>query len=263
MDELTQGPLLVRRDGPVAVLTLNRPQARNALDEEMLGLLRAAAVAAADEPVVRAVVITGAGDRAFSAGADIRRMQAMTPEDGRRWALLGHEVFQTIEDLPKPVIAAINGIAVGGGCELALVCDFRVMAEGAQVGQPEIKLGLIPGWGGTQRLPRLIGMALARDLVLTGRLMEADEALRAGFASRVVSGESVLATAMELAAQFDRLPPLAVAAAKRALNVGRDLDLREANALEVNVFAQCFDTADRVEGLAAFVAKRAAQFKGR
>lgn len=262
MEQLSEGHLLVRREGATAVLTLNRPEARNALDEHGLRLLRETLAGADADPAVRAVLITGAGERAFCAGADIRQMQTMTPEVARRWASLGHEVFQGIEDLGKPVIVAINGVAVGGGCELALAGDFRFMAEGAQLGQPEIKLGLIPGWGGTQRLPRLIGLALAKELILTGRLMGSAEALAAGLVGQVVPGEHVLSRALEFAAQFAALPPVAVQYAKRAMNVGRNLDARAADALEANLFALCFATDDKTEGLAAFTEKRPAAFKG-
>jgi enoyl-CoA hydratase len=254
---------LVRQEGGTAVLTLNRPEARNALDAELLGLLREAATAAGDEESVRAVVLTGAGDRAFCAGADIRGMAAMGEAEARRWAELGHDAFLAVESLPKPVIAAVNGSALGGGCELALVCDLRVLSATAQLGQPEIKLGLIPGWGGTQRLPRLVGMGLAKEMVLTGRSVGAEEALRYGLANRVVPAGRVLPEALQLAETVGALPPLALAYAKQALTVGRDLDLQKALALEVTLFGRVFATEDRAEGLAAFLEKRPPVFKGR
>jgi enoyl-CoA hydratase len=264
LKERGDGVLLSRLDGTTAVLTLNRPEARNAFSAELLHMLREALIEASDDERVRAVVITGAGDRAFCAGADIRAMQAMSVDQAREWSRLGHDVFQTLDDLPLPTIAAVNGVAAGGGCEVALSCDFRLAAEGALIGQPEIKLGLIPGWGGTQRLPRLVGPSRALDLVLTGRLVDAAEALRMGLVDRLApSGESVLSAALVYAKQFGSLPPLALRYAKRAMRVGRDLDLREANGLEIEAFSQAFDTEDRVEGLAAFVEKRGAEFKGR
>ena len=264
MQERTDGPLLVRLDETTAVLTLNRPEQRNALNPELFAALREAVAEAKDEPTVRAVVVTGSGERAFCAGADIRAMQSMGVDAAREWSLLGHTVFQAMEDLPKPVIAAINGVAVGGGCELALACDFRFMAEAAQVGQPEIKLGLMPGWGGTQRLPRIVGQALAKDLVLTGRLMGAEEALRVGLANGVAeNGGSVLDVALVYARQFGALPPLAVGAAKRAIDRGADLSLRDANTLEAEQFSRLFGTQDATEGLAAFLEKRPARFEGR
>jgi len=263
MNQRDDGPVLVRQQDTTVLLTLNRPAARNALDAETLRLLRLVADEAAGDATVRAVVITGAGDRAFSAGADIKSMSDMSASDARRWTELGHDVFRVLEHLPKPVIAALNGTAVGGGCELALACDLRVMAETAQLGQPEIKLGLIPGWGGTQRLPRLAGAALAKEMILTGRPIGADVALRAGLVNRVVPPDRVLPEALDLAAQFASLPPLAVAYAKQALNVGRGVDLPEALALEVNLFVHAFATEDRQEGLAAFLERRPPRFEGR
>ena len=264
MRERNDGSLLVRLEESTALLTLNRPEQRNALDQDLLSLLREVIVEAASDTDVRAIVVTGAGDRAFCAGADIRHMRSLGVDAAREWSLLGHSVFQSLEHVPKPVIAAINGAALGGGCELALACDFRFMAEAAQIGQPEIKLGLIPGWGGTQRLPRIVGEALAKDLVLTGRLMRADEALRAGLANGVAdSGGSVLDIALVYARQFASLPPLAVAAAKRAIDRGADLPLDEANVFEAEQFSHLFATADSAEGIDAFLEKREAKFTGR
>lgn len=253
----------MRLDESTAIFTLNRPEQRNALDRDLFAVLRAAIAETASDPAVRALVIVGAGDRAFCAGADVRAMRSMGVEAAREWSLLGHAAFQALEDLPKPVIAAINGVALGGGCELALACDFRFMAETAQLGQPEIKLGLIPGWGGTQRLPRIVGEALAKDLVLTGRLMAADEARRAGLINGIAeSGASVLDLAVVFARQFAALPPLAVAAAKRAIDRGADLPLRESSVLESEQFGRLFGTKDGAEGIAAFLEKREAKFTG-
>jgi enoyl-CoA hydratase len=262
MQTREDGPLLVRQEGTTVILTLNRPAARNALDVEVLGRLRDTAAAADEDETVRAVVITGAGERAFCAGADIRAMRTMDDADARRWAELGHDAFRAVEGLSKPAIAAVNGSAFGGGCELALACDFRIMAESAQLGQPEIKLGIIPGWGGTQRLPRLAGMTLAKEMVLTGRAIDAATAVRASLVNRVVPDADVLPTALALAAEFSTLPPLAVTYAKQALNVGRDLDLQGALALEINLFVHAFATEDRAEGMAAFLEKRRPQFRG-
>jgi enoyl-CoA hydratase len=263
VNDVREGPLLLRREGVTAVLTLNRPEARNALDGSVLRLLERACASAAADAGVRAVVLTGAGERAFCAGADIRHMRSLATDAGRPWARAGHDTFQQLEDLPKPVIAAINGVALGGGCELALACDFRIMADSAAIGQPEIKLGLIPGWGGTQRLPRLVGLTLAKELVLTGRLLTAAEALHAGLANQVAPAAEVLARALDFAAQFATLPPIAVAAAKRAMHLGRDLPLAEANGVEVETFAQVFGSADKDEGIAAFLEKRPPVFRGR
>lgn len=262
MKPIGDGPLLVRVEQSTAILTLNRPEARNALNEPLLHAVDEAALDAAADPAVRALVIVGAGDRAFCAGADIRHMQGLDAEGGRRWGRLGHDVFQHLEALPIPTIAAINGVAAGGGCELALACDFRFLVAGAQMGQPEIKLGLIPGWGGTQRLPRLVGMARASELVLTGRTVDAPEAAAMGLVNEVVEGD-VLARALAFAAQFAALPPLSVRYAKRAMQVGRDLPLTEASSVEVDAFSRCFETDDKTEGLAAFLEKRRPQFRGR
>ena len=263
MKELLDGPLLVRHEESTVVITLNRPEQRNALNGEVFALLRETLAEACADTAVRALIVTGAGDRAFCAGADIRHMQAMSVDSAREWSLLGHAVFQALEDLPKPSIAAINGVALGGGCELALACDFRFMAETAQIGQPEIKLGLMPGWGGTQRLPRIVGHALAKDLILTGRLMRADEALRVRLVNGVAdSGDSVLDIAHVYARQFASLPPLAVAAAKLAIDRGADVSLRDGCVLESEQFGRLFSTRDGAEGLAAFVEKREATFTG-
>lgn len=263
MQESSSEPLLVRRDGATAVFTLNRPEARNAFNTELLHRLRDAFLVAGDDTSVRAVVLTGAGDRAFCAGADIRQMQSMSVDDARRWAHLGHDVFQAIEDFPKPVIAAINGAAVGGGCEVALACDFRVIAESAAMGQPEIKLGLIPGWGGTQRLPRLVGVARAKDIIFTGRMVPAAETLQIGLVDEVAPAGGALPRALTFAAQFAALPPLALAFAKRAITLGLDLESREGNAVEIDLICRCFETEDHAEGFTAFLEKRPPRFNGR
>jgi len=263
MNPRSDGPLTVRLEESTAILTLNRPEQRNALNRDVFLLLRELIGEAESDRAVRTLVLTGAGERAFCAGADIRAMQSIGVDAAREWSLLGHSVLQALEDLPKPVIAAINGVALGGGCELALACDFRFMAESAQIGQPEIKLGLMPGWGGTQRLPRIVGEALAKDLVLTGRLMAADEARRAGLINGIAeTGASVLDLALVYARQFAALPPLAVAAAKRAIDRGADLPLSEANTLEAEQFGRLFGTRDGTEGIAAFLEKREARFTG-
>jgi enoyl-CoA hydratase len=258
-----EGLLLVRNEGATRVLTLNRPEARNAFNEALLRALEAAVKEANADESLRALVITGTGEKAFCAGADIRQMQNMQEDQGREWALLGHDVFYTLSEAPLPVIAAINGAAVGGGCELALASDFRFADEKALLGQPEIKLGMIPGWGGTQRLTRLVGPAVAKDLVFSGRLIDAQEALRIGLVDAVAPAGTVLQQALDYAARFAGSPRLAVGAAKRAIDQGIDLPLREATLLEVEWFARSFRTDDRREGLAAFLEKRPAQFKGR
>jgi enoyl-CoA hydratase len=191
-------------------------------------------------------------------------MQSMTPVQAREWSLLGQDVFGRLAQLPKPVIAAINGIAVGGGCELALACDFRFADEAAQLGQPEIKLGLIPGWGATQRLPRLVGHAVAKNLILTGRLVSAGAAHRLGLIDAVAMPPSTaMEIAMTFAKQFATLPPLAVAFAKRAVDRGTEPPMAEGLRLEAEQFGRAFATHDHAEGLAAFLEKRTASFVGR
>jgi enoyl-CoA hydratase len=246
----------------VAVLTIDRPKALNALNAatlselgERVGDLRGAGV--------RAAVITGAGEKAFVAGADIAAMEAMDPIEARRFARLGQAVFRSIEELPIPVIAAVNGFALGGGLELALACDWILASERARFGQPEINLGIIPGFGGTQRLPRRVGLSRARELIYTGRMVDAQEALRIGLINRIVAADELLAAARETAAELASKAPIAVGQAKAALNAGADLDLENACRYESETFAVCFATTDRSEGMRAFLEKRPAQFKGK
>jgi cyclohexa-1,5-dienecarbonyl-CoA hydratase len=255
--------LLERRDDGVGVLRLNRPRALNALDAETLGELAAAAEALASDAGMRAVVVTGAGEKAFSAGADIPAMAAMARGDGHGYARLGHAAMTAIESLEVPVVAAVNGHALGGGLELALACDLLVVSERARLGQPEITLGLIPGFGGTQRLVRRIGQARARELIYSGRQIGAAEALAIGLATRVVAPEQVLAEALALAAELAAKPALALRQAKRATRIAADADAVTGLAYEVEAFAVTFASDDRVEGLRAFLEKRPPAWKGR
>jgi enoyl-CoA hydratase/carnithine racemase len=246
-------------EGAVALITLNRPPV-NALSAELVGDLDAAVASAADD-AVRAVVVTGTPH--FAAGADIKGFQAAydAGEPGGLASALS-AVVRRLEQLPKPVIAAVRGFALGGGLELAMGADFIYMAEDAEVGQPEITLGIIPGAGGTQRLYRLVGFALAKDLVYTGRFVEASEALAAGLARKVLPADELLAVAMADAAKLAAGPTVALAAAKRAMNDGWGRPLDDALAIETEAFAECFDTADAREGVAAFLGKRAPTFSG-
>jgi enoyl-CoA hydratase len=256
------GDVLLTREGPVAVLTLDRPAARNALNEQMLERLDARLRELGQDRTVRAVIVTGAGTQAFSAGADIRTMAAKSPQEARAYAELGHRVMAHIEDLPQPVIAAINGYALGGGCELALACDIRLAASTARLGQPEVGLGVLPGWGATFRLPRVAGPGLARELILTGRLVDAQEALRLGLVNAVVAPEQLLPQALALARQIAAQAPLAVQSAKRAMLLAAQLPREAAAALEAGLFAFCFTTRDCAEGMAAFLEKRKPEFRG-
>ncbi len=217
----------------------------------------------ADDGDTRAVVLTGAGDRAFVAGADIKYMSGLAVEEAKRWGALGHEAARLLETMPKPTLAAINGFALGGGCELALACDLRYAATTAKLGQPEINLGIIPGWGGTQRLARVCGLGVAKDLILTGRTVGAEEALRLGLVSAVVEPEGLmeraLATAVELAARA----PLALAAAKAAVNDALQGGHAANLDAEAERFGDLFASADAKEGMTAFAEKREPRFSGR
>jgi enoyl-CoA hydratase len=252
----------VTHEGHVATLTINRPDKLNALSRELLSELSAAIQSLAAKDEVRAAVITGAG-KAFVAGADIASMKTMTEDEGRAFGALGQGVFTAIEHLRCPVIAAVNGFALGGGCELALACDFIYASSKAKFGQPEVNLGIIPGFGGTQRLPRRVGLAVARELIYTGKMIDAEEALRIGLVNAVFEPDALLAAATMTAAEIATKGPLAVAAAKRLIRDGADLPLPEANRLEQAAFGEAFGTEDQREGMEAFLQKRAAAFVGR
>ncbi|HSV07994.1 MAG TPA: enoyl-CoA hydratase-related protein [Candidatus Binatus sp.] len=253
---------LERQDG-VATLILDRPGALNALDPATLRALRAALRELDADPGVRAVVLTGAGERAFSAGADIAAMAAMAPEAGVAFSRLGHETMAAVEMLGVPVIGALNGVALGGGLELALACDLLVAGERARLGQPEINLGLIPGFGGTQRLVRRVGLGRARELIYLGKPIPAEEALRIGLVDRVVPAERVRPEAAALAADLAGKPPVALRLAKRATAIAPDVDGATGCRYEVEAFGVAFASEDRVEGLEAFRAKRTPSWKGR
>ena len=209
------------------------------------------------------VVLTGAGDRAFAVGADIKEMSEMTVLEGHAWGSLGHDCGRLLESMPKPTIAAVNGFALGGGCELALACDIRYASERAKFGQPEINLAVIPGWGGTQRLARAIGPALAKDLILTGRTIDATEALRIGLVSAVHPAAELLDRSLETAAGLAKKSPLALSAAKDAANRALQGDLGAGLSYEAILFSALFATEDQKEGMAAFIEKREPDFQGR
>ena len=251
------------RDGAVAVVTINRPEAMNALDVATLSSLREVLLGLRDESDARAIVLTGAGDRAFAAGADIKYMSGLNPASAKQWGELGHTVGQLLETSPQPTIAAVNGFALGGGCELALACDIRYASRAAKLGQPEINLGIIPGWGGTQRLPRVCGLGVAKELILTGRIVDADEALRIGLVNAVFEPEELLEQTLETARLIASKSPIALAAAKHALNHALQGDHVSNLAHEADKFGDLFGSEDAQEGLAAFVEKREPQFKGR
>ena len=250
-------------DGPVATVTVNRPRALNALDAATLRALTEAFTALEATPGVRCVILTGAGDKAFVAGADVKAMAAMTSAEAGALAALSHRLGEIMAGMSAPVIAAVNGFALGGGCELALCCDFIYASRAAKFGQPEVGLGVIPGLGGTQRLPRRIGLARAAELLYTGAVIDADEALRLGLVNAVVDADALLPRARAVADAIAARAPLAVAAAKRAAREGAELPLSAALELERTLFAGLFGTADQREGMRAFVEKRAATWSGK
>jgi len=255
--------LLEQKEPGIWLLTVNRPKSLNALAPQVLYDIASAVAKVNGDAAARALMITGAGDKAFVAGADIAAMSGMTPIEGRAFALEGHATLRSLELSPFPVIALVNGFALGGGCELALACDWIVASENAVFGQPEVNLGIVPGFGGTQRLARLVGKGMALELVCTGRQVKADEALRIGLANHVVAPELLLEQGLKLARMVAAKGPVAVKMAKHLVQRGQDLDLANANAMEADVFGFVFASDDRREGMAAFLAKRPAQFTGR
>ena len=246
----------------VALLTLNRPKALNALNGELLRELEEALEDVASRPGARVLILTGAGAKAFAAGADIAEMQDFTPAQAETFAALGQRVFSRFEALPVAVIAAVNGFALGGGCELAMSCDIILASASAVFGQPEVKLGVIPGFGGSQRLTRLVGRQRAREICFTGRSVKADEALRIGLVTEVVEGD-VVEVAKKLAETIAKNGPRAVALCKRAINDGADLALAPALSHERTLFGLCFATSDQREGMSAFLERRKPDFTGR
>jgi enoyl-CoA hydratase len=249
--------------GPVAVVTVSRPEALNALDLEHCRLLHDRLEEAAADAAVRAVVLTGAGEKAFIAGADIKYMHGLSVLEARAWGGLGHRCAELLETMPKPTIAAVNGFALGGGCEMALACDLRLAATTATLGQPEINLGIIPGWGGSQRLARTTTLGYAKELIFTGRTVGAGEALAHGLVNAVHEPADLLAEAVALAGQLASKSPVAMAAAKEAANLALAGDRRSNLEAEARLFASLFATEDQKEGMAAFVEKRPAEWRGR
>jgi enoyl-CoA hydratase len=235
----------------------------NALDVDTLGKLRDRLVELREDDAVGAIVLTGAGDRAFAAGADIKYMSALSVDEAKAWGALGHDVGGILESAPKATIAAVNGFALGGGCELALACDLRYAATTAKLGQPEVNLGIFPGWGGTQRLARVCGLGVAKDLILTGRVVDSDEALRMGLVNGVFDPEELMEKTLEVARTIASKGPLAVAAAKAAINQALQGDHAENLQAEADNFGELFSSADAREGMTAFVEKRAPNFSGR
>jgi len=255
--------ILLAIEEKIATLTFNRPKVLNAMNLEVLGEIYDAVSACANNDDVRAVIVTGAGDKAFVAGADIAQMQNATSVEILQLMEAGHKTMRLIETMPKPAIAAVNGFALGGGTEIALACDIRFASEKAVFGQPEILIGMIPGWGGTQRLPRLIGMGLAKEIILSGTQINAQRAYEIGLVNKVFPPEKLMEEARKFAAKLAALPSFALKMAKNAINYGFDMSLDNASALEIGAIAQCFATQDQKEGMSAFLEKRKPNFKGR
>jgi enoyl-CoA hydratase len=255
--------LLLERDGAIAVITISRPQVLNALNTPTVDELRRAILDLKHDASIRVVILTGAGEKSFVAGADINELAVQSPAQGKEHALRGQHVFDLIENMGKPVIAAINGYALGGGCELAMACTLRIASETAKLGQPEINLGIVPGYGGTQRLARLVGKGAALDLLLTGRQVTAAEALQLGLVNRVVPPADLLSTARALAAELASKAPVAVQYIIEAVNKGLEVSFDKGQFLEATLFGLVASTDDMREGTKAFLEKRKATFKGR
>lgn len=248
--------ILLEKKGNVAIATIDRERALNALNSEVLEDLDALVDAVSADEEIRALILTGKGEKAFVAGADIGEMSALTKAEGEVFGKKGNDVFRRIETLPIPVIAAVNGYALGGGCELAMACDIRICSDTAVFGQPETGLGITPGFGGTQRLARLIGPGMAKQLIYAARNIKADEALRIGLVNAVYPAAELLPAAEKLAETIAKNAPIAVRACKRAINEGLELPMDEAIALEERLFGSCFETEDQKEGMGAFLEKR-------
>lgn len=242
-------------DGAIAVATIDRPKALNALNSEVLDDLNKV-IDGVDLNAVRVLIITGAGEKSFVAGADIAEMSKLTKAEGEAFSKKGNDLFLKIEKLPIPVIAAVNGYALGGGCELSMACDIRLASENAVFGQPEAGLGITPGFGGTQRLARIVGMGRAKEIIYSTKNIKADEAYRIGLANHVYPAEELMAEAKKLASRIARNAPIAVRQCKKAINEGYQTDIDSAVALEEKYFGDCFETHDQVEGMTAFLEKR-------
>ena len=255
--------ILLSIEGEIGTLMINRPKALNALNGETLKEIQAVVQEVKDLSEVKVLIVTGAGEKAFIAGADIMEMKGKNAIEARAFSKLGHETLNMIQDLDRPVIGAVNGFALGGGTEVALACDFIYASENAKFGLPEVTLGVFPGFGGTQRLPRLIGKGMAKELIMTGKMITAQEALQMGIVNRVFPLASLMEETKKVAAQIAANGMVGVKLAKMAVDTGFNLDLSEACALEACAFGLCFATEDQKEGMTAFLEKRKPNFKGR
>ncbi|MCI1821705.1 MAG: short-chain-enoyl-CoA hydratase [Megasphaera sp.] len=257
-----QNILFSVEDG-IGLLTINRPKALNALNAATVTEMKDCVGKVAANSDIKVLVITGSGDKSFVAGADIKEMATKNPAEGRAWGIFGQSVFTEIEKLPQPVIAAINGFALGGGCELSCACDFRYASENAKFGQPEVGLGITPGFGGTQRLTRVVGRGYAKELIYTGGMIDAQEAHRIGLVNKVVPQAELMDVVMKVAKKIAKNAPVAVQMSKAAINNGVNCDVVTGISYEAEVFGLCFATADQKEGMGAFVEKRKPSFTGK
>ena len=248
--------ILLEKKGLYAVATINRPKALNALNSEVLSDLDELVQTVSADADIRALVITGSGEKAFVAGADIGEMSTLTPEEGEAFGKHGNNVFRKLETLPIPTIAAVNGFALGGGCELSMSCDIRICADTAVFGQPEAGLGITPGFGGTQRLARLVGPGMAKQLIYTAKNIKADEAYRIGLVNAVYPLDELMPAAEKMAETIAKNAPIAVRACKKAINEGLEAKMDDAVVIEEKLFGSCFQTADQIEGMGAFLEKR-------
>ena len=244
----------LEKKGPVGIVTMNRPEALNALDRQVLEDLNAVLDQVEADPEILVAVVTGAG-RSFVAGADIGQMSGFTAVEGKAFGAYGNGVFLKLENLTKPTIAAVNGFALGGGCELSMACDIRIASEKAKFGQPEVGLGITPGFGGTQRLPRIVGLGMAKQLLYTARNIDAAEALRIGLVNAVVPQAELMDTALKMANNVAKNAPIAVRACKQAVNEGMQVSIDKAVEIEEKLFGGCFETHDQVEGMACFLSR--------
>ena len=248
--------ILLEKKGSIAVATINRPKALNALNSQVLEDLNELLDLVNADEEIRALVLTGSGEKAFVAGADIAEMSTLTKTEGEAFGKKGNDVFRKLETLPIPTVAAVNGFALGGGCELSMSCDIRICADTAVFGQPETGLGITPGFGGTQRLARLVGPGMAKQLIYTAKNIKADEALRIGLVNAVYPLEELMAAAEKLAATIAKNAPIAVRACKKAIKEGLEAKMDDAVVIEEKLFGSCFETADQKEGMGAFLEKR-------
>lgn len=255
--------IILEKEGNIATLYINRPKALNALNKDTLTEMKAAIEDIADDDDIKVLIITGVGDKAFVAGADIAYMQPLSAAEGREFSSYGQKILRMLELLEKPVIAAIKGYALGGGCELAMACDIRLAADNAVFGQPEVGLGVIPGFGGTQRLPRLIGEGRAKELIFTGATINATHAFRIGLVNHIYPTDELMEGALKLAAQIASNGALAVGFAKYTINKGLQTDLDTAMGIESDMFGMCCSTADQKEAMKAFLEKRKPVFQGK